>query len=131
MGKKHQALEGRKKSASRCPARFRGYPGSTSQKMSPSPRCEAMGRGIKGEVQSNSSFILAKPRALGQESKQPHTRHTLADKLFSFMNASTELKTLRNSGVPANESGLTGPMVMKLYWRDETSNELCGSRKSR
>ena len=61
---------------------------------------------------------------------RPRT-HSLADKLFSFMNASTELNTFRNRGVPANESGLTGPMVMKLYCRDTMSNELCGSRNNR
>jgi hypothetical protein len=27
------------------------------------------------------------------------------------------LNTFKNRGVPANESGLTGPMVMKLYLR--------------
>ena len=46
------------------------------------------------------------------------------ERLFSFVKACTVLKTFRNKGVPANESGLTGPIVIKLYWREAVSNEL-------
>jgi hypothetical protein len=46
------------------------------------------------------------------------------------MKASTVLKTLRKSGVPEKERGLTGPMVMNEYCRLFVSNAECGSRKS-
>jgi RNA polymerase sigma-70 factor (ECF subfamily) len=36
---------------------------------------------------------------------------------FASRNASAVLKALKNSGVPANDRGLTGPIVMKEYWR--------------
>jgi hypothetical protein len=50
---------------------------------------------------------------------------------LAAMNSSAELMTLRSSGVLANESGLTGPMVMNEYSRLSILKEECGSRKRR
>ena len=49
---------------------------------------------------------------------------------FALKKASTLLKALRNSGVPENDSGLSGPMVMKEYWRLAMSKAECGSRNN-
>jgi len=49
---------------------------------------------------------------------------------FALMNSSGVLKALKNRGVPANESGDTGPMVMNEYSRVAMSKEEWGSRKS-
>jgi hypothetical protein len=51
-------------------------------------------------------------------------------KLLDSRNASTVLKAFRNKGLPENDSGLTGPMVMNEYWRLFASKAECGSRKS-
>ena len=41
----------------------------------------------------------------------------IGSRLLTFKKVSTSLKAFRKSGVPENESGLTGPMVMKEYSR--------------
>lgn len=51
-------------------------------------------------------------------------------KLLALRNASTVLKALKKSGLPENDNGLTGPMVMNEYWRLFASKAECGSRKS-
>ncbi len=48
---------------------------------------------------------------------------------LAVRNSSTVLKTFKNSGHPENDSGLTGPMVIKENSRLLTSNAECGSRK--
>lgn len=47
---------------------------------------------------------------------------------FASQNASGVLNTFRNNGVPANESGLAGPTVMKEYCLDPASSADWGSR---
>lgn len=49
---------------------------------------------------------------------------------FASKKASTVLKTFKNSGLPENESGLTGPMVIKEYCRLLASKAECGSRNN-
>lgn len=49
---------------------------------------------------------------------------------FASRKSSTLLNELKNRGVPANESGETGPIVMNEYSREAVSNDECGSRKS-
>lgn len=55
---------------------------------------------------------------------------SLPFKPFASRKLSTVLKALRKSGLPENESGLTGPIVIKEYWRLLASNAECGSRNS-
>ena len=42
-------------------------------------------------------------------------------------NCSVLLKALKNKGVPAKDSGETGPTVIKAYCLDSMSKALCGS----
>ena len=62
----------------------------------------------------------------------PFSSHLLlvSFRLFSVRNASTVLNALRNNGLPEKDRGLTGPIVIKEYWRLATSNAECGSLKS-
>jgi hypothetical protein len=43
------------------------------------------------------------------------------------MKSSTEVNAFKKRGVPAKDRGETGPMVMKEYSREATSNDDCGS----
>ena len=49
-------------------------------------------------------------------------------KPFSFKNTSGEVKADKKSGVPAKDSGETGPCVIKGYSFDAASKELWGCR---
>jgi len=49
-------------------------------------------------------------------------------KLLNFKNSSVILNAVKNRGVPAKDSGDTGPTVIKEYCLDATSNVLWGSR---
>lgn len=50
--------------------------------------------------------------------------------LLALRNSSTVFKALKNSGVPAKDSGLTGPMVINEYCLLAMSKAEWGSRKS-
>lgn len=49
---------------------------------------------------------------------------------LTLKNSSALLKALKNNGVPANERGETGPMVINEYSRLSVSKDECGSRNS-
>lgn len=51
------------------------------------------------------------------------------DNPFADKKSSGLLNALKNRGLPENDRGLTGPMVMKEYWRLLASKDECGSRK--
>lgn len=74
----------------------------------------------------------APPRTLrGEDHEGQHAQATyLSERPFALRKSSTLLNAFKKSGLPAKESGLTGPIVMNEYCRLCTSKAEWGSRNS-
>jgi len=53
--------------------------------------------------------------------------HQVEVRLLTRRKSSGELNAVKNNGVPAKDSGETGPIVIKEYCLEAGSNALCGS----
>jgi hypothetical protein len=101
----------------------------------PDPRPQFRARTPSGDTEPEALLLPPDREGICSTTTECSSRlvflQAAVPRLFVLMKASTVLNTFRNRGVPANDRGLTGPMVIKLYCREAMSKELCGSRKRR